>query len=123
MAEHNEFGKLAEDLAADFLAKKGYKILVRNFRFQHHEIDIVSEFQDLIVVTEVKARSYDTLIEPQEAVNKKKIKSIVQTADFFMTDNQIHKEVRFDIITVLPDKTGALQITHIAAAFQSFDAN
>ena len=88
MAEHNEFGKLAEDLAADFLAKKGYKILVRNFRFQHHEIDIVSEFKDLIVVTEVKARSYDTLIEPQEAVNKKKIKSIVQTADFFMTDNQ-----------------------------------
>ena len=123
MAEHNEFGKLAEDLAADFLAKKGYKILVRNFRFQHHEIDIVSEFKDLIVVTEVKARSYDTLIEPQEAVNKKKIKSIVQTADFFMTDNQINKEVRFDIITVLPDKTGALQITHIEDAFQSFDAN
>lgn len=123
MAEHNEFGKLAEDLAADFLAKKGYKILVRNFRFQHHEIDIVSEFQDLIVVTEVKARSYDTLIEPQEAVNKKKIKSIVQTADIFMTDNQIDKEVRFDIITVLPDKTGALQITHIEDAFQSFDAN
>ena len=123
MAEHNEFGKLAEDLAADFLAKKGYKILVRNFRFQHHEIDIVSEFQDLIVVTEVKARSYDTLIEPEEAVNKKKIKSIVQTADFFMTDNQIDKEVRFDIITVLPDKTGALQITHIEDAFQSFDAN
>lgn len=123
MAEHNEFGKLAEDLAADFLAKKGYKILVRNFRFQHHEIDIVSEFQDLIVVTEVKARSYDTLIEPQEAVNKRKIKSIVQTADFFMTDNQINKEVRFDIITVLPDKTGALQITHIEDAFQSFDAN
>ena len=123
MAEHNEFGKLAEDLAADFLAKKGHKILVRNFRFQHHEIDIVSEFQDLIVVTEVKARSYDTLIEPQEAVNKKKIKSIVQTADFFMTDNQIDKEVRFDIITVLPDKTGALQITHIEDAFQSFDAN
>ena len=123
MAEHNEFGKLAEDLAADFLAKKGYKILVRNFRFQHHEIDIVSEFQDLIVVTEVKARSYDTLIEPQEAVNKKKIKSIVQTADFFMTDNQIHKEVRFDIITVLPDKTGALQITHIEDGFDAFDAN
>lgn len=123
MAEHNEFGKLAEDLCADFLAKKGHKILVRNFRFQHHEIDIVSEFQDLIVVTEVKARSYDTLIEPQEAVNKKKIKSIVQTADFFMTDNQIDKEVRFDIITVLPDKTGALQITHIEDAFQSFDAN
>ena len=123
MAEHNEFGKLAEDLSADFLAKNGHKILVRNFRFQHHEIDIISEFKDIIVVTEVKARSYNTLIEPQEAVNKKKIKSIVVTADFFMTENQIDKEVRFDIITLLPDKTGALQITHIEDAFQSFDAN
>ena len=123
MAEHNEFGKLAEDLAADFLAKKGYKILVRNFRFQHHEIDIVSEFQDLIVVTEVKARSYDTLIEPQEAVTKKKIKSLVMVADFFMKDRNLNQEVRFDIIAVLPDAKGRLQITHLEDAFQSFDAN
>ncbi|UOE41100.1 YraN family protein [Chryseobacterium suipulveris] len=123
MADHNDFGKLAEDLAADFLTKIGHKILVRNFRFQHHEIDIVTEFEDLIVVTEVKARSYDTLIEPQEAVNKRKIKSIVQTADFFMTENNVDKEVRFDIITVLPDKSGKLQIMHIEDAFQTFDAN
>ncbi|MPN50467.1 hypothetical protein SDC9_198094 [bioreactor metagenome] len=85
------------------------------------EIDIVSEFEDLIVVTEVKARSYDTLIEPQEAVTKKKIKSIITCADFFMSENEIDKEVRFDIITVLPDKAGVLQITHIEDAFQVFD--
>lgn len=123
MAEHNEFGKLAEDLAADFLVKSGHKILLRNFRFQHNEIDIISEFEDLIVITEVKARTYDTLIEPQEAVTTKKIKAIVMTADFFMTENAINKEVRFDIISVLPDKNGKLQITHIESAFESFDAN
>ncbi|WP_234109488.1 MULTISPECIES: YraN family protein [Chryseobacterium] len=121
MAEHNDFGKLAEDLAADFLAKKGHGILARNFRFERLEIDIVSEYEDLIVVTEVKARSYDTLIEPQEAVTKKKIKSIITCADFFMSENEIDKEVRFDIITVLPDKSGVLQIMHIEDAFQVFD--
>ena len=77
MAEHNDFGNLAEDLAADYLTQKNYKILVRNFRYQKAEIDIVTEFEELIVVVEVKARSYDTLIEPQEAVTKKKIKSIL----------------------------------------------
>lgn len=123
MAEHNDFGKLAEDLATDFLAKKNYKILARNFRFQKAEIDIVAEFENQIIVIEVKARSYDTLIEPQEAVTKKKIKSIVLCSDFYMTENNIDKEVRFDIITVLPDKSGKLQITHIEDAFQSFDAN
>ena len=123
MAEHNDFGQLAEDLAAEFLSKKNYKILARNFRYQKAEIDIVAEFEGVIVVTEVKARSYNTLIEPQEAVTKKKIKSIVMCTDFFMQDRTIDKEVRFDIITVLPDENGVLQLTHIEDAFQSFDAN
>ena len=123
MAEHNDFGNLAEDLAADYLTQKNYKILVRNFRYQKAEIDIVTEFEDVIVVVEVKARSYDTLIEPQEAVTKKKIKSIVLCTDFFMRERNLDKEVRFDIITVLPDQSGKLQINHIEDAFQSFDAN
>ncbi len=121
MADHNDFGKLAEDLAVEFLQKKGHKILVRNFRFQKAEIDIVTELRDIIVVTEVKARSYDTLIEPQEAVTKKKIKSIISCADFFMTENEIEKEVRFDIVTVVPDHSGQLQIIHIEDAFQIID--
>ncbi|WP_332021385.1 YraN family protein [Kaistella sp.] len=123
MAEHNDFGNLAEDLAVEYLEKKNYRIIARNFRYQKAEIDIVAEFDDLIVVTEVKARSYNTLIEPQEAVTKKKIKSIVMCTDFFMQDRTIDKEVRFDIITVLPDEKGVLQLTHIQDAFQSFDAS
>lgn len=123
MAEHNDFGNLAEDLAADYLTKKNYKILVRNFRYQRAEIDIVAEFENLIVVTEVKARRTDVFIEPQEAVTKKKIKAIVLCTDFFMNNRNIDKEVRFDIITVLPDQSGKLQINHIEDAFQSFDAN
>ncbi|HAI81344.1 MAG TPA: endonuclease [Chryseobacterium sp.] len=123
MAEHNDFGNLAEDLAVEYLEKKNYRIIARNFRYQKAEIDIVAEFDDLIVVTEVKARSYNTLIEPQEAVTKKKIKSIVMCTDFFMQDKTIDKEVRFDIITVLPDEKGVLQLTHIQDAFQSFDAS
>lgn len=123
MAEHNDFGNLAENLAADYLTQKNYKILVRNFRYQRAEIDILAEFEKLIVVVEVKARGSDIFMEPQEAVTKKKIKSIVMCADFFMNHRNIDKEVRFDIIAVLPDSSGKLQITHIEDAFQSFDAN
>ena len=123
MADHNDFGILAENLAAEFLTKKNYKILARNFRYQRSEVDIITEFENIIVVVEVKARSYNTLIEPQEAVTKKKIKAIVMCSDFFMNENAINKEVRFDIITVLPDEKGVLQLNHIEDAFQSFDAN
>ena len=122
MADHNDFGNLAEDLATEYLIKKGYNILARNFHFQKLEIDIVAEFHEMIVVFEVKARSYTTVIEPQEAVTKGKIKSIVSCADFFMRERNIDKEVRFDIITIVPDSSGVMQITHIEDAFQSFDA-
>lgn len=123
MAEHNDFGNLAEQLAADFLDKKGYKILVKNYRYQKAEIDIIASFENLIIIVEVKARGSDIFMEPQEAVTKKKIKSLVMAADFFMKDRNLDQEVRFDIIAVLPDERKKLQITHLEDAFQSFDAN
>ena len=123
MAEHNDFGNLAEDLAVDFLSQKNYKILGRNYRYQRAEIDIIAEFDNLVIIVEVKARGSDFFMEPQEAVTKGKIKSIVKCADFYLQVNNIDKEVRFDIITVVPDEKKKLQITHIEDAFQSFDAN
>ncbi len=123
MAEHNDLGKKAEDLAAEFLLKSGYKILARNFRFQKAEIDIISEKDDFIIVCEVKARSTDVFNLPQEAVNKKKIRLLVNAADHYLQESNINKEVRFDIISVLPDKKGNLSIEHIVNAFEAFDAN
>ena len=123
MAEHNDLGNLAEELAATFLEKKGYKILVKNYRYQRGEIDIIAEFNNQIIIVEVKARGSDIFMEPQEAVTKTKIKSLVMVADFFMKDRNLNQEVRFDIIAVLPDEKRKLQITHLEDAFQSFDAN
>jgi putative endonuclease len=123
MADHNELGKQAEDLAADYLIKNGYRILVRNFRYQKAEIDIISEKDNVIIVTEVKARSTDFFILPQEAVTKGKIKLIVTAANHFMEKFNRDQEVRFDIISVLPDQKGNLEIEHIPDAFQAFDAN
>ena len=123
MADHNDFGKIAEDIAADYLQKYGYKILVRNFRFQKAEIDIIAEKDNLIIIVEVKARSTDAFMLPQEAVTKTKIKSIVSAANHYLEESNKDKEVRFDIISVLPDDNRNLKIDHITDAFQALDAN
>lgn len=120
MAEHNDFGKKAEELAANFLAKKGFKILVKNYRYLKSEVDIICEFSGEIIFVEVKARSTDIFLEPHEAVTKKKIKMLVSAADEFMKDRV--EEARFDIISVLPDANGKYQITHIESAFTAMDA-
>ncbi|QIY91759.1 YraN family protein [Chryseobacterium gallinarum] len=123
MADHNDFGKIAEDLAADYLQKNGYRILLRNFRFQKAEIDIIAEKDGLIIIVEVKARSTDAFLLPQEAVTRTKIKSIVSAANHYLEELNSDKEVRFDIISVLPDEQRNLTIDHIIDAFQAFDAN
>lgn len=121
MADHNEFGKIAENLAVDFLVNANYKILARNFRYLKAEVDIIAEFENQIVVVEVKARHTDAFLEPQEAVNKKKIKLLISAANYYIEENNIDKEVRFDIISVLPNKQKTLEIHHIIDAFQSFE--
>ncbi|WP_185288398.1 YraN family protein [Chryseobacterium lactis] len=123
MADHNDFGKIAEDLAADYLQKNGYKILVRNFRFQKAEIDIIAEKNNQIIVVEVKARSTDAFMLPQEAVTRTKIKLIVSAVNHYLEEFNRDNEVRFDIITVLPDEKRKLVIDHIPDAFQAWDAN
>lgn len=123
MATHNDFGKIAEDLAAEYLQKNGYKVLTRNFRFQKAEIDIIAEKEELIIIIEVKARSTDAFMLPQEAVTKTKIKSIVTAANHYLEEFNRNSEVRFDIISVLPDEKKKLTIEHITDAFEAFDAN
>jgi len=40
-----------------------------------------------------------------------------------LEENNIDKETRFDAISVLPDESGKLEITHLENAFEAFDAN
>lgn len=123
MADHNDLGKKAEDLAVEFLQKSGYKILIRNYRFQKAEIDIIAEKDNVIIIIEVKARSTDAFMLPQEAVNKRKISLIVSAANHYLEEFNKTQEVRFDIISVLPDERGKLIIEQITDAFEAFDAN
>lgn len=123
MATHNDFGKEAEDLAVDFLEKKGYRILVRNYRFDKAEIDIIAEYENEIIILEVKARATDAFMLPQEAVNKKKIKLLVKAADHYLECNEPDKEVRFDIISIMPDGNKKYSIEHLENAFTAMDAN
>lgn len=67
-------GREGENLAVDYLLKKGYKILEKNFRCSFGEIDIIAKDGNFIVIVEVKRRMSDKYGEPEFAVNHKKQK-------------------------------------------------
>lgn len=119
MAQHNELGKIGEQLAIDLLLAKGYEIIARNYFYQKAEIDIIAKQDNTMVCVEVKTRNSDFFGDPQEFVTKGKIKLLVKAMDAFITENEIHLESRFDIIAVLKNKTTE-QLTHYENAFFYF---
>jgi len=119
MAYHNELGKIGEELAVSHLIGKGYDILVRNFRFNKAEIDIIASLKDILVVVEVKTRNSSFFGNPQEFVSPSKIKLLVKAANEYVISNDLNVEVRFDIIAVIKNKNTE-EIQHFEDAFYHF---
>ena len=119
MAEHNELGKLGEQLAVDYLLENNYVILERNFIYQKAEIDIIAQKDDRIIIVEVKTRNSDFFGDPQEFVSKGKIKLLVKAANEYVVSNEIDLEIRFDIIAILKNNT-MQQLEHFKNAFYHF---
>ncbi len=116
MAAHNDFGSAGEQLAADFLQKKGYCIRHRNWRAGRNELDIVAEKNGELVVVEVKSRKDNTYGNPYEAIDGRKIRRIVSATDTYLKVFSLDLFVRFDIITVTGND-GNYNIEHIEDAF------
>lgn len=119
MAEHNELGKLGEELAVEFLQKKGYEILETNWTFQKAEIDIIAQKGSVLAVVEVKTRSSLEFGLPQEFVKPKKIQLLVKAINEYITQKDLDLEVRFDIIAIHKENNEFV-IDHIEDAFYHF---
>jgi putative endonuclease len=118
MAEHNETGKKGEELAAEFLLKKGYHILETNWRFKRAEVDIITkdEAENIVIFVEVKTRTSDFFGTPDSFVTEKKERLLVDLAQAYCEKINHDWEIRFDIISVLIQGK-KISIDHIEDAF------
>lgn len=119
MAHHNELGKKGEQLAVDYLLRKGYTIVERNYRFQKAEVDIIAKKEGILAIVEVKTRSTSDFGNPQDFVKPKQIQRLVAAVDDYVNKNDLDVEVRFDIIAIVKQKKG-FDIEHLKNAFYHF---
>lgn len=119
MAEHNQLGKLGEELAVAFLQKKGYTVLETNWTFQKAEIDIIAQKENVLAVVEVKTRSSIEFGLPQDFVKPKKIQLLVKAVNEYVMSNDLDVAVRFDIIAIFKENKD-YKIEHIEDAFYHF---
>jgi putative endonuclease len=93
-------GNKGETLAAEFLQKKGFEIVERNYRYRHAEIDLIVARDNWVLFVEVKTRSSSKYGEPEDFVDYRKTNKIFEAAEewIFTTDWKGH--IRFDIVSV-----------------------
>ena len=97
----SRLGQTGEDVACDFLLSRGHRILDRNWRAGHLELDIVTEAPDGLHFVEVKARTAPVTSALSDQVNAPKQKRICAAAQQYLIKHSLPgREVYFDIVSV-----------------------
>ncbi|MEK7631409.1 MAG: YraN family protein [Patescibacteria group bacterium] len=95
-----ERGKRGEDLAADFLCAKGYRIIARNVRSPYGEIDLVCQERGTLVLVEVRYRASAAFGRPEETVVGQKLLRMQRSAEWYVTHTHYTDDYRIDVVGV-----------------------
>lgn len=112
-------GKKGEEVATQYLQKKGYKIIDRNFRKGYGEIDIVAietskKLEKILVFIEVKTRTSNQFGSPLEAITPWKLKILTKTAQFYkLIHPKLLNSLRIDAISILLSGNQVKEIEHV----------
>jgi putative endonuclease len=107
-------GAYGEAVAGEFMKKRGYSIVTRNWRFGHGEIDIVARDGEILVFIEVRLRGKDAVVRGYESISTHKKRTLHRTCLAYLkkcTRGVI--AYRFDVIDIGHDyATGSDTIHH-----------
>lgn len=116
---HNfRIGKSGEDIAALYLKKRcGFKIIIRNYRARHSEIDIIafSKKRGIINIVEVKSRSREDWAAVGESLTESKIGALRRGAMQFLSENPVYRKylLFFSVVVVFFDDKGKPSVEYI----------
>jgi putative endonuclease len=112
-------GDRGENVAARFLRNLGYKIIMRNFRCELGEIDIIAREGKTLVFVEVKTRAYDDPT-PEEQVNLEKRNQIQKAAKYYLSRYGVPQPPsRFDVVAIVWPTGRDPIIRHTPSAFDA----
>jgi putative endonuclease len=116
-------GAYGERVAARHLQDQGLVVLHRNWRCPDGEVDLILRDGDDVVFCEVKTRRGRALGppafgSPAESIGRPKVRRLRLLAQRWLDQTGIHpREIRFDVVEVLPQPRGASRVEHTRAAF------
>ena len=111
-------GAYGERVASRYLETAGLVVLARNWRCSAGEVDLILRDGPDVVFCEVKTRRSESFGTPAEAVTATKVRRLRRLAAEWLAESGVRpREVRFDVVAVLPQQRGASVVEHIRGAF------
>lgn len=98
-----KIGKQSEQLAAEYLTKKGLTVVKSNFHCRFGEIDIIAKDGNTFIFIEVKYRSNVNYGGAISAVSPSKQEKIKKSAQIYLQQhalNEYNTACRFDVIAM-----------------------
>jgi putative endonuclease len=115
-------GAAAEAAAAAFLERAGLRVVERNVRFPHGEIDLVCRDGDVLVFVEVKCRQARWGDDPAAAVSGLKQWRLTRLARHYLKSRRLGgPRCRFDVVAVTANGAEVSGIRHLRGAFDAVD--
>ena len=101
-----QIGSVYEAMAADYLIQQGYHIIDKNYRCRMGEIDLIGIERGCLCFIEVKYRKDSRKGDPFAAVDIRKQRKIIQTAQYYLLTHPRFQEnkCRFDVVGILADQ-------------------
>jgi len=93
-------GSKGEQMACDYLRQKGFRILEKNWRFRHSEVDIIAVKNNRLHFLEVKTRTSDKYGKPEESISAQKMHALKVAAEEYQLRNPQWKYLQFDVLAI-----------------------
>lgn len=118
MPRSHALGRRGEQLAESYLRRRGWRILDRNWRFHHKEIDLVARRGSTVAFVEVKSRTAAGLGHPLDSITRSKRRDLATAARAWIAlRGRVGESYRFDAVAVIQDRT-VTRVEHVENAWQ-----
>jgi len=99
-SEAGRLGRWGEALAAEYLRKKGFRILEAGWRCRLGEIDLIAADRKYLCFVEVKLRKSAAFGGAGEFVDRRKQEKLRATAELYLSQSPTKLQPRFDVIEI-----------------------
>ena len=93
-------GRYGEALAAEYLRKKGCRILAMNYRTRLGELDVIAQDGRYLAFVEVKLRRSGAFAPARAFVTAEKQRRLRLTAEYYLLSHPTDLQPRFDVAEV-----------------------